>query len=62
MIKFNIYFVYLFVFFLNKCYLAYAKGALNKDHLLIIPIDHVQSSINCDDELLEEINKYPFLN
>ena len=42
----------------NKSYLAYAKGALNNDHLLIIPIDHVQSSIHADPELLEDINKY----
>lgn len=41
-----------------KCYLAYAKGALNKDHLLIIPIDHVQSSVHCDQELLDEIDKF----
>jgi hypothetical protein len=42
----------------NKSYLAYAKGALNNDHLLIIPIDHVQSSIHADPDLLEDINKY----
>jgi hypothetical protein len=42
----------------EKCYLAYAKGALNQDNLLIIPIDHVQSSIHSDEELLEEVNKY----
>jgi hypothetical protein len=42
----------------DKCYLAYAKGALNKDHLLIIPIDHCQSSLHADDTLLEDINKY----
>lgn len=42
----------------DKCYLAYAKGALNKDHLLIIPIDHIQSSVHADDKLLEDINKY----
>ena len=42
----------------NKSYLAYAKGALNSDHLLIIPIDHVQSSIHADADLLEDINKY----
>lgn len=42
----------------EKSYLAYAKGALNKDNLLIIPIDHVQSSIHADQTLNDEINKY----
>jgi len=42
----------------DKCYLAYAKGALNQDNLLIIPIDHVQSTVHADEALLEEINKY----
>lgn len=42
----------------DKCYLAYAKGAINKDHLLIIPIDHVQSTIHAEEKLLEDINKY----
>ena len=42
----------------DKCYLAYAKGAINKDHLLIIPIDHVQSSVHSDDKLLNDIEKY----
>ncbi len=46
--------------FALKSYLAYAKGALNKDHLLIIPIDHVQSSVHADAKLLEDINKYKF--
>ncbi len=44
----------------DKCYLSYAKGALNKNNLLIIPIDHIQSSLNADDQLLTEIEKYPF--
>ena len=44
----------------DKSYLAYAKGAINKDHLLIIPIDHVQSSVHADQQLLDDINKYPF--
>lgn len=42
----------------DKCYLAYAKGALNKDHLLIIPINHVQSSVQAEEELIKEIDKY----
>ncbi|RNA42364.1 CWF19 1 [Brachionus plicatilis] len=42
----------------DKCYLAYAKGALNKDHLLIIPIDHVQSTVVANEDLMEEIDKY----
>ena len=42
----------------DKCYLAYAKGALNADHLLIIPIDHVQSSVHADSALLDDIGKY----
>lgn len=40
--------------------MAYAKGALNQDNLLIIPIDHVQSSVHADEELVEEINKYKY--
>jgi hypothetical protein len=46
----------------EKSYLAYAKGAINKDHLLIIPIDHVQSSVHADEKLLEDITKYPFFS
>lgn len=42
----------------DKSYLAYGKGPLNKDHLLIIPIDHVQCSVQADEKLLEDINKY----
>lgn len=42
----------------DKCYLAYAKGAINKDHLLIIPIDHVQSSVHADEKLAKDIEKY----
>ena len=38
--------------------MAYAKGAINKDHLLIIPIDHIQSTVHADDKLMDEINKY----
>jgi hypothetical protein len=45
----------------DKCYLSYAKGALNNNNLLIIPIDHIQSSLNADDQLLTEIEKYPFI-
>jgi hypothetical protein len=42
----------------RKSYLAYAKGALNKDHLLILPISHVKSTVISDDETLEDINLY----
>jgi len=42
----------------DKAYLAYAKGAINRDHLLIIPIDHVQSTIHADEKLMEDIQKY----
>ncbi|CAF0760966.1 unnamed protein product [Brachionus calyciflorus] len=42
----------------DKCYLAYAKGAINKDNLLIIPIEHVQSTVQADVDLLNEITKF----
>ena len=38
--------------------MAYAKGAINRDHLLIIPIDHVQSTIHADEKLMKDIEKY----
>ncbi len=38
--------------------MAYAKGCLNSDHLLILPINHIQSTVQCDAEILEDLNLY----
>lgn len=34
-------------------YLAMAKGPLNEQHILILPIGHFQSLVTCSDEVLE---------
>lgn len=35
-----------------------AKGGLTEDHLLILPIGHFQSLLDCPPEVLEEIAKF----
>lgn len=35
-----------------------AKGGLVKDHLLIIPIEHIQASINLSEEEEKEVSHY----
>lgn len=42
----------------DNCYLALAKGGLVEDHVLILPIDHIRSSLEASDELREEIAKF----
>lgn len=44
---------------IGECfYLALAKGALTCDHVLILPIGHHQSTIEMDQEALEELEKF----
>lgn len=42
------------------CYLTLAKGGLTDDHLLVIPIEHYQATIDRDNsrELLEELDRF----
>lgn len=42
----------------EHCYLAMAKGGLTNDHTLIIPINHHQSSVTVDDDIMQEIETY----
>ncbi len=39
-------------------YLTIAKGGLNRDHLLVVPIGHFQSTVECPPEVAEEVNKF----
>lgn len=39
-------------------YLAFAKGALVPDHVLLLPIGHYQSMIDVTEDVLEELEKY----
>ena len=36
------------------------KGPLVPEHVLILPIGHYQSIIELPEEVLEEVEKYPF--
>lgn len=42
----------------NESYLALAKGGLVDDHLLILPIEHHQSTLTLPESALEEIGRY----
>jgi diadenosine tetraphosphate (Ap4A) HIT family hydrolase len=43
----------------DHSYLAMAKGGLTDDHLLILPIEHLRSTIEIDNEdVINEINKF----
>ncbi|KAK8756797.1 hypothetical protein V5799_000502 [Amblyomma americanum] len=42
----------------DTCYLALAKGALTPDHVLILPIGHHQSTVELDEETLEDVIKF----
>ncbi|XP_075551882.1 CWF19-like protein 1 [Dermacentor variabilis] len=42
----------------ESCYLALAKGALTPDHVLILPIGHHQSTVELDEETLEDVVKF----
>ncbi|ODN06030.1 CWF19-like protein 1 [Orchesella cincta] len=42
----------------ESVYLTIAKGGLTPDHLLIVPIGHFQSTIECPPEVAEEVNKF----
>ena len=48
-------------FLFLQCYRALPKGGLVPEHVLILPIGHYQSSIELPEEVLEEVDKYPFL-
>lgn len=42
----------------DHTYMALAKGALVPDHVLILPIGHVQSLTACPQDVMEELEKY----
>lgn len=43
----------------DHSYLAMAKGGLAEDHLLILPIEHLRSTIEIDnEEVINELNKF----
>ncbi|KRY75958.1 CWF19-like protein 1 -like protein, partial [Trichinella pseudospiralis] len=42
----------------DSAYLSLTKGGLCDDHFLITPIGHIQSMIEADDDVLEDIEKY----
>lgn len=42
----------------DHTYLALAKGGLVPEHVLILPIGHCNSTVNLDEEALEEIARY----
>lgn len=42
----------------DQCYLALAKGGLSEDHVLIIPINHTQSLVTSEADVLNEIKLY----
>ena len=37
----------------TQVYVALAKGGLNKQHVLILPIGHFQSLVTCSEEVIE---------
>lgn len=38
----------------DMCYLAVAKGGLTDDHMMIVPINHIRSTIEIEEDLLRE--------
>jgi len=42
----------------TSTYLTLAKGGLTEDHLLILPIGHIQSTIQCPPDVLSEITRF----
>ena len=42
----------------STSYLTLAKGGLTSDHLLILPIGHYQSTIECPEDVIDEINRF----
>ena len=42
-------------------YLALAKGALHRDHVLILPISHIAAVNEAPSEVMEELVKYKFM-
>eukprot|EP00698_Gefionella_okellyi_P021936 TRINITY_DN719_c0_g1_i1.p1 TRINITY_DN719_c0_g1~~TRINITY_DN719_c0_g1_i1.p1 ORF type:complete len:551 (+),score=110.61 TRINITY_DN719_c0_g1_i1:123-1775(+) len=42
----------------EHCYVALAKGGLTTDHVLIVPIAHLGSSVDTPDDVLAEMYKY----
>ncbi|KAH9519188.1 hypothetical protein Btru_074929 [Bulinus truncatus] len=44
----------------DQVYLALAKGGVVDDHVLIIPVYHHQSLVSCPEDVIEQIDKYPF--
>ena len=43
-----------------QCYIALAKGGLTSEHVLIAPIGHHQSVVSAPDEVVDEIELYPW--
>ena len=43
-----------------QCYVALAKGGLIPEHVLIAPIGHHQSVVTAPDDVIEEIEQYPW--
>jgi len=42
----------------EQCYVAVAKGAINKDHILICPVQHHNSTVVAPDDVVMEMEKY----
>ncbi|TKR93928.1 hypothetical protein L596_008292 [Steinernema carpocapsae] len=42
----------------THCYLAMPKGPLAEDHLMVLPIGHIQSMVAASEEVREEVEKY----
>ena len=45
-------------FLFVQAYLAMAKGGLVEDHVLILPVEHHQSTAEAPENVLDEIEKY----
>jgi len=53
--------MHLIVSVAQHSYVALAKGGVTEDHVLVLPIVHVASSVDAPDEVLEEMFKYALL-
>lgn len=42
----------------EQCYLAFAKGAINNDHVLICPVQHHNSTVVAPDDVVMEMEKF----
>ena len=41
-----------------QCYLAMAKGGLTPQHMLVLPIGHIQAVVHMGQEEVEELQRY----